>query len=529
MDSKWIFITGGVISGLGKGITTASIGKLLSNNKKVITIKCDGYLNVDPGKMSPFEHGEVFVLEDGGEVDMDFGHYERFVNIKCKKEWSITTGKIIKSLIQKEREGKFLGKTVQIIPHMTDEIKNTWKTIQQKEKPDIMLIEIGGTVGDVENQWFIESARQLKKELKTEHTAFTHLSYVNKIKHLDEEKTKPLQRDLETLRQKGIEPDLLLVRSENPISQKSFDKITLFSNLRKENTFNLFDVTNIYEIPLVLRDLGLTKALEKKLNIKIKPNLKELENYIKKINQPKQTIKIAICGKYTELKDSYASLIEAIKHAATNQLTKEEIELIDVDQYTNQELEQKLKTKQAIIVPIGFGPRGTENKIHSIKIARQNNIPFLGLCLGLQLSVIEFARNICGIQNAHTTEINPQTQNPIITILEKQKQITTKGETMRLGIQKTKLKQGTKTQQLYGQEHCYERHRHRYEVNPQYIQTLEEKGLIISGKNEQENVVEFIELPNHKFFIATQSHPEYNSTYKKPSPLFTGLIKAAKN
>lgn len=529
MNSKWIFVTGGVISGLGKGITTASIGKLLSNGKKVITIKCDGYLNIDPGTINPFEHGEVFVLEDGGEVDMDFGHYERFVNIKCKKEWSITTGKIVTSLIKKEREGEFLGKTVQIIPHMTNEIKGKWKEIQQKEKPDVILVEIGGTVGDIENQWFIESARQLKKELKQEDLAFIHLSYVHKVEHLDEEKTKPLQRDLETLRQKGIEPDILLIRSENPISKKSFDKITLFSNLEQKNTFNLFNVSNIYEIPLIMRDLGLTECISKKLNIDVKTDLMELENYLKKLHSSQETVKIAICGKYTDLIDSYASLIEAIKHAATNQSIKDEIELIDVEDYEEEKLEQKLKSKQAIIIPIGFGSRGSENKIKAIKVARQNNIPFLGLCLGLQLSIVEFARNICGMENANTTEVNPSTQHPIVKILETQKKVTQKGESMRLGLQKTKLKPGTKTQQLYGLEHCYERHRHRYEVNPEYVKMLEEKGMIISGKNEKENIVEFIELSNHKFFIATQSHPEYSSTYKKPSPLFTGLIKAARN
>ncbi|MAG15504.1 CTP synthetase [Candidatus Woesearchaeota archaeon] len=528
-STKWIIVTGGVISGLGKGISAAAIGKLLSGNFKVVPIKCDGYLNIDPGTMNPFEHGEVFVLEDGGEVDMDFGHYERFLNINCKSGWNLTTGKIFDSIIKQERKGEFLGKTVQVIPHLTNEIKRQWMKIAKEEKADVMTIEIGGTVGDIENSWFVEAARQLKKDIGSDNVLYVHLSYVPFVKTAGQQKTKPAQRDVQLLRETGIVPDIMIGRSEVPLTKESKSKLALYCDVLEEAVISAPDVKTIYELPITFEEEGILRIISKKFNFTPKTNLEEWKKLIGNIKNHTKTINIALCGKYTGLTDAYASLIESLNHAGAHLSTKVNVELIETTDIEEGKvpIDQLLADKDAIIVPIGFGSRGAEGKISTVRYAREHNIPFLGLCFGLQIAVIEFARNVCGFKDANSTEIDPKTKDPVVMILPEQMKIIEKGGTMRLGAEKSILKRGTKTTQLYGNTTVYERHRHRYEVNPKYHKILEKHGMVISGSSRNGKLVEFIELPNLKFFAATQAHPEYKSRLETPSPLYYGLVKAA--
>ncbi|MEK6837369.1 MAG: CTP synthase (glutamine hydrolyzing) [Nanoarchaeota archaeon] len=527
--TKWIITTGGVVSGIGKGTATASIGKLLSRNFKVVPIKCDGYLNVDPGTMNPFEHGEVFVLEDGGEVDMDFGHYERFMDINCKKEWNLTTGKIFDSIIRKERQGLFLGKTVQVIPHITNEIKAKWMDIAQTESADVVTIEIGGTIGDIENSWFIEAARQLKNEVGHENILYVHLSYVPFVKSIGQQKTKPAQRDIETLRSLGILPDIIIGRSEEELTKDSKQKISLFCDVPEEAVISGKDIETIYEVPIMFEEQGLLALLAKRFSFHPQKDLTEWRKLISSIKMPKYRVKVAICGKYTALNDSYASLIEAIRHAGANLNCGVDITFIETTDIEGGKLtvDSALHSADAIIVPIGFGSRGVEGKIAAIRYARERNVPFLGLCLGLQLAVVEFARNVCGLKDANTTEVNPKTPNPVIMILPEQKKIKELGGTMRLGAEASQLRKGTIVANLYKSGVAVERHRHRYEVNPKYHGILERNGMVISGSSRNGRLVEFIELPSHPYFTATQAHPEYKSRLEKPSPLYYGLIRAA--
>lgn len=527
-NTKWIIVTGGVLSGLGKGTATASIGKLLPKGLKVVPVKCDGYLNVDPGTINPFEHGEVFVLDDGGEVDMDFGHYERFLDISCKADWNLTSGKIFYALINKERKGDFLGGTVQIIPHVTNEIKARLKGIAEKEEADVMLIEIGGTIGDIENSWFIEAVRQLRNEIGHENLMHVHLTYIPMLKHVGQQKTKPAQRDVETVRSLGLIPDIIIARSEHPLSEEAKKKIALFCDVREEAVISGRDISIVYEIPLMFADQGMQKLIFKKLNLNGEDDLKEWRKLVDKIKNCKKNVNVAICGKYTALNDSYASLIESLTHAGIHLGAKVNIEFVETTDIEKGKIsvEQKLKKKDAIIVPIGFGSRGTEGKIECIKYSRKNNIPFLGLCFGLQLAVIEFARNVCNLKDANSTEINPKTGHPVVAILPEQENVKQLGGTMRLGLYEADLKPGTKTAKLYGSLKVSERHRHRYEVNPEYHETLKSNGLVISGTSENGRLVEFIELPNHPYFCATQAHPEYRTRLERPSPLYYGLIKA---
>jgi CTP synthase len=531
MHTKWVVVTGGVVSGLGKGTATASIGKLLSRNFKVVPIKCDGYLNVDPGTMNPFEHGEVFVLDDGGEVDMDFGHYERFMNISCRNEWNLTTGKIYDAVIRKERKGEFLGGTVQVIPHVTNEIKQRWKEIARKENADVVTIEIGGTIGDIENSWFIEAARQLKKEVGEQNILYVHLTYVPFVKSVGEQKTKPAQRDVETLRSIGIVPDIIIGRSEQKLTKKAKRKISLFCDVEEEAVISGKDIETIYEIPMMFEEEGLLNIIAKKFKFVPKKDLREWKRLIESMKKPKHKVKVAICGKYTALNDSYASLIEALRHAGANLNSRVDIEFVETTDFEEgkKSVNDALRDKDAVIVPIGFGARGAEGKIKVIKYVRTRKVPFLGLCFGLQLAVVEFARNVCGLKDANSTEINPKTKHPVIMILPEQKRIKDLGGTMRLGLQKADLKSGTIVKKLYGTSSCEERHRHRYEVNPEYHKIIEKHGMIISGTSRRGKLVEFIELPKkvHPYFIATQAHPEYRSRLEKPSPLFYGFIKAA--
>ncbi|MBI2663897.1 CTP synthase (glutamine hydrolyzing) [Candidatus Woesearchaeota archaeon] len=528
-SAKWIIVTGGVVSGIGKGTSTAGIGKLLSRNFKVVPIKCDGYLNIDPGTMNPFEHGEVFVLEDGGEVDMDFGHYERFLNINCKSEWNLTTGKVYDSIIKKERKGEFLGKTVQVIPHLTDEIKNQWMQIASKEKADIVTIEIGGTVGDIENSWFVEAARQLRQDVGSSNIMYVHLTYVPYVPSLGQQKTKPAQRDVQLLRETGIMPDIIIARSKDKISEQSREKISLFCNVPVSAVIPAPDVHSIYEIPIDLEEEGLLKIIAEKFSFTPKNDLQEWRKLIANIRNSNRTVNVALCGKYTGLTDSYASLIEALNHAGAHLSTKVKVKMVettDIEQ-GKAPIDTVFSDIDAIIVPIGFGSRGAEGKIAAVKYAREQNLPYLGLCYGLQIAVIEFARNVCHLKGANSTEINPATKNPVVMMLPEQRKIYEKGATMRLGAEYSVLKSGTKTMKLYGKPSVHERHRHRYEVNPKYHKILEKNGLVISGTSRNGKLVEFIELPNLRFFAATQAHPEYKSRLEQPSPLYYGLVKAA--
>ncbi len=549
---KIIVVTGGVLSGLGKGISAASIGNLLSDKYKIIPIKCEGYLNVDPGTMNPYEHGEVFVLEDGEEADMDFGHYERFIGVNCKRKWNITMGKVFKKILDREREGYYLGKTVQFVPHVTNTIKESWLKIADEEKADFVILEIGGTVGDIETELHLEAARQLKRILKDK-VLFIHLTYVPKPENIKEYKTKPTQQSLMILREKGINPDIILIRSEGKITKKAKEKIALFSNLEEKDIFDNYNVNTVYEIPILFEKQGLIKKLEEKFKIKIKKdlkkwkrlveNLKEEKNNIKnkkhnkKNKNKKITINIAIAGKYTELEDSYASVIEALKHSQAHLNVKIKtifLETTKIKSLKDVKKEFEKNNIDAVIVPGGFGSRGIEGKIKIIQYSREKNIPFLGICYGLQLSIIEYARNKLKLKNAHTTEINEKTKYPVVDIIPEQKNIIKKGGTMRLGSYPAILKEG-KIKKLYEKFklyekkekkfYVYERHRHRYEVNPKYHKYLKDFILHLDPTN---TLVEFIELKNHDYFVASQGHIELKSNLLKPAPLFYGLVKKAK-
>lgn len=523
MPTKYIVVTGGVVSGLGKGIAIAALGSLIAKGPKIVTIKCDGYLNVDPGTLNPYEHGEVYVLEDGGEVDMDFGHYERFLNITCKSSWSVTSGKIFNTLIQKERKGDFLGKTIQIFPHVIDEVKNTWNTIITQEQADLCFIEIGGTIGDWENPWFIEAARQLRYTAGPDNILYVHLTYVPYLSNVGEQKTKPAQRDLALLREKGIIPDIVLCRSKEPLDDKIKQKLALYCNLAPHQVISAPDVKTVYEVPIIYQQQGIQDILTKKLNTQ-PADLTRWKQLVHSIHNPKQNVTIAICGKYTDLRDSYASVVEALIHAGAHLnsgITLRMIETTKIEDLNN------LDTVHGILVPGGFGNRGTEGKIMLIKRAREKRIPYLGICFGLQLAVIEYARNACGLTHANSTEIDPATPHPVITYLPGQSDTISKGHTMRLGAYTAQLTPGSLANQLYHDEKATERHRHRYEVNPAYHEQLKTAGLQLSGTSDNGRLAEFIELPNHPYFVASQAHNEFTSHLEKPNPLFLGFVQAA--
>ena len=524
-QTKYIIFTGGVLSGLGKGVAAAAIGKLISNGNKVVPVKMDGYLNYDPGTMNPIEHGEVFVLDDGGEVDMDFGHYERFLNITCKFDCNITMGKIFHSLLEKERQGKFLGKTVQLIPHATNEIKERIYHIAENEKPDVMLLEVGGTIGDMENELFIEALRQLGNEVGRENILYIHLTYIPKPKHINEPKTKPTQQSISLLNRRGIWPDIVIARSMEPLEDKIKEKISLFCNVSKENVISGVNVNNIYKVPLIFEAQGIVESINKRLNTKYKPNTKVWVKLLENINDPRnKEIKIAICGKYTKLEDSYVSIVEALNHCSAH--LRVNIKLKWIETTDLEEIKEELEGVKGVIVPGGFGMRGAEGKIKVIRYARENNIPFLGLCYGLQLAIIEYARNVCKLPSANSTEVDEETEVPIIDVIEGHEEALGKGKTMRLGGCKAVLKKNSRVYKLYKRLEAHERHRHHYEVNPKYHKILEKNGLVLSGLSEDGVLVEFIEIPEHKFFIATQAHPELKSSLDNPSPLFYGFIDA---
>lgn len=522
--TKYIIVTGGVLSGLGKGIAAASIGYLLSSRLKIVPIKCDGYLNVDPGTMNPFEHGEVFVLDDGGEVDMDFGHYERFLGISCQSKWNLTMGKIFNMVREKERRGDYLGKTVQYIPHVTDVIKNHIFEIAREESADLVIVEIGGTVGDIENELFLEAMRQMKEDVGRDNIVYIHLTYVPIPYGVNEQKSKPTQQSVNLLKQRGIFPDIIIGRCSEFLSKEVRSKISRFCDVSPESVVTGLDVDDIYEIPVIFEKEGLAEILHKKLNIYSPPDLRKWKRLIESLRKPKSEMIIAICGKYTKLEDSYASIIESLNHCSAHFDCRINIKWIET---TDIQETGVLEGIDGVIVPGGFGVRGTEGKIDIIKKIREENIPFLGLCLGLQLAVVEYARNVCHLNGANSTEFDPDTPFPVIDILPGQKEVKEKGGTMRLGAYEAVVKEGTVVRKLYDSSFVSERHRHRYEVNPEYHKLLKDNGLVFSGMSKDGRLVEFIELPHLNFFVGTQAHPELKSRLTKPSPLFYGFVKAS--
>lgn len=511
---KLIVVTGGVLSGLGKGVAGASIGHLLAKDYSITPIKCDGYLNVDPGTINPFEHGEVFVLDDGAEVDMDFGHYERFFGITCSGDMSVTMGKVFSQVIEKERKGEYLGEDVQMIPHARDHIIESFKRIAGNS--DICIVEIGGTVGDIENELYVQAVREWARQLGRKNAVFVHLAYVPKPPSIGEQKSKPLQQSAQLLLQRGIQPSIIITRSEEPVTESIKEKIEIFTGA--DITISGHDLDDLYAIPQNFYDQGILTYLNERLELHA--TYDERWKKLKKAATKKVTVGIA--GKYTALEDSYASILEALKHVGMREGV--DIAVKWVETTALESAEQALKGIDAVIVPGGFGERGVEGKIKIITHCRTQNIPLLGICYGLQLMVVEFARNVCGLAKAHTTEVDENTPHPVVTLLPEQEGITQKGGTMRLGAYTATLSKGI-VQDLYNTAEVSERHRHRYEVNPEYHKPLLDNGLYISGMLGK--LAEFIELPNHKYFVATQAHPELKSSLDAPAPLFTGLIKAS--
>ncbi|MFH1507108.1 MAG: CTP synthase [Candidatus Omnitrophota bacterium] len=526
--SKYIFITGGVVSSLGKGIASASIGKLMeSRGLKVTLIKCDPYINVDPGTMNPFQHGEVYVTDDGAETDLDLGHYERFTNAKLGKENNITTGKIYYLVITKERKGDYLGKTVQIIPHITDEIKEGIKKAASKNQVDVVIVEIGGTVGDIESLPFLEAIRQLKLEVGLSYALNIHVTLVPFIKSAGELKTKPTQHSVGTLREIGIIPDILLCRCEKNIPKEAREKIALFCNMDSEAVIPALDVKTIYEVPLMLKNEGLDSLILRKLNMKsVDLDLKNWKDFVvARIKNPSRVSKIAVVGKYIDLQDAYKSIYEALIHAGIANDARVDITRVDSEDIEACGPEKYLKSVQGILVPGGFGYRGIEGKIKAAEFARENKIPYLGICLGMQVAVIEFARNICGFKKANSTEFDKKTPYPVISLLEEQKGIKNMGATMRLGLYPCTLKKGSRAFASYGRANINERHRHRYELNNKYRQALEQKGLLVAGVYPEKDLVEIIEHKDHPWFIGCQFHPEFKSKPDKAHPIFREFIK----
>ena len=514
-----IVITGGVLSGLGKGVTTASIGRILKDKGyTVIPIKIDGYVNVDPGTMNPYEHGEVFVLDDGSETDLDLGHYERFLNTDLSGESNITTGSIYKTVIERERRGDYLGKTVQIIPHITDEIKNRIR----KFKADVILIEVGGTVGDIENMVFIEALRQMSME-EGNRFLFIHLSYVPIIPS-GEQKTKPTQHSVKELLSLGIQPNIIIGRCEKELTEKTKEKIALFCGVKTEEVLSNPDMEDIYELPMLFKKQELANIIIRKLGLEDKPAYTfKWENLIERIHEYNDEVTIGIVGKYTGLEDAYLSIKEAFKHAGLVNSCKVNLHWVESDEIQIEDL----SSLDGILVPGGFGSRGVEGKINAVRYAREHKVPFLGICFGMQLAVVEFARNVCNLKSANTSEVDPNTRYPVIDLIPEQRGIHKKGGTMRLGAYPCEIKRDSLAYRLYQRDKISERHRHRWEVNPEYIEILEKNGMKFSGKHPERDLMEILELGDHPFFIASQFHPEFKSRPEKPAPLFVGLVKSA--
>ncbi|HDJ94861.1 MAG TPA: CTP synthase [Acidilobales archaeon] len=530
--TKYVFVTGGVLSSVGKGIVTASIGKLLqARGYSVTAIKIDPYLNVDAGTMNPYIHGEVFVTEDGGETDLDLGHYERFLHINLSKFNNITTGQVYLKVIERERKGEYLGKCVQIIPHITDEIKSRIRFVAKREGVDVVVVEIGGTVGDIEGLPFLEAVRQMRIEEGYQNTLFVHVALVPILEVTGEQKTKPVQHSVQELRRIGIQPDIIVARCRVTLEDEAKRKIALYGNVPLDSVFTSYTVDTIYEVPLILEKQGLGKKVIERLHLEPRePNLRDLEWFVGRIKHSKRKVIVGMVGKYTKLKDSYISINEALVHAGAHLAVKPILKWVEATDMEEGRIsvEEALSEVNGVIVLPGFGKRGAEGKIMAIKYARENNIPLLGICFGMQLMVVEYARNVIGLEHAHSTEIDPKTPHPVIDLMEEQTKIRQLGGTMRLGAYPINLLKNTLAYSLYGKETIYERHRHRYEVNPKYIDKVFAYGLRISGLS-YDGRVEFIELSKkeHTFYLGTQAHPEFKSRPLSPSPPYLGFLKAA--
>jgi CTP synthase len=528
--TKYIFVTGGVSSSLGKGIIAASLAKLLQARGYRVTIqKLDPYINVDPGTLNPYEHGECYVTSDGAETDLDLGHYERFLNVKTSQANNVTTGRIYQSVIQKERRGEFLGKTVQVIPHITNEIKERIQLLGKTGDYDIILTEIGGTVGDIESLPYIESVRQLKWEMGDDNAIVIHLTLVPYLSAAGELKTKPTQHSVKTLMESGIRADILVCRTEHELSNDLRNKLALFCNVKREAVIQSIDASTIYDVPNMMLEEGLDTVTLEKLNLTNakEPNLDRWNQFLDRHKNPKSEVQIGLIGKYVELQDSYKSILESFIHAGAENEVKVIVKSVHSEYINEDNIAEKLSGLDGILVAPGFGERGIEGKVAAVRYARENNLPFFGICLGMQMAVIEYSRNVLGIKDANSVEMDPNTLNPVINLMEEQKNVTDMGGTMRLGSWKCELSEGSKVSEVYGAKSIEERHRHRYEYNDSYRSQLEAAGMKATGTNPETGLVEIIEIPAHPWFIGVQYHPEYKSTVANPHPLFIAFVKAA--
>ncbi len=529
--AKYIFVTGGVTSSLGKGIIAASLAKLLQSRGLKVTIqKFDPYINVDPGTLNPYEHGECYVTEDGAETDLDLGHYERFLNINTSQANNVTTGRIYQTVINKEREGAYLGKTVQVVPHITDEIKRRMLLIGDSGAYDIVITEIGGTVGDIESLPFVEAVRQLQWQMEEEDCLVIHLTLIPYLKAAKELKTKPTQHSVKMMSENGVHPDIIVCRTERALNMELRKKIALFCNVKTEAVIEAIDANSIYEVPLKMLQEGLDVIVLKKLHINgySAPELLKWKGFLDKLKYPTSKISIGLIGKYIELQDAYKSILESFVHAGAMNECKVQIVNVHSETITDENVAEKLGGLDGLLVAPGFGKRGVEGKIIAVKYARENKLPFFGICLGMQMAAIEFARNVLHLKDANSTEMDPHTKNPVIDLMEAQKEVTAKGGTMRLGAYPCDLQEGTLAYQIYGYSPISERHRHRWEFNNVYLEQFEKAGMIASGKNPATGLVEIIELVDHPFFVGVQYHPELKSTVENPQPIFVHFIKAAK-
>jgi CTP synthase len=529
-QTKYIFVTGGVTSSLGKGIIAASLAKLLQARGYRTTIqKLDPYINVDPGTLNPYEHGECYVTDDGAETDLDLGHYERFLNVPTSQANNVTTGRIYQSVIEKERKGAFLGKTVQVIPHITNEIKHRIQLLGQSGDFDVVITEIGGTVGDIESLPYIESVRQLLWELGDDNAMVIHLTLIPYLSAAGELKTKPTQHSVKTLMESGIKADVLVCRTEHEISDEIRGKLALFCNVRKQAVIQSIDASTIYDVPLMMQKEGLDQVVMQKLHLEDKgaPDLTQWSAFLKKHKNPKDEIRIGLIGKYVELQDSYKSILESFIHAGAQNEVKVKVISIHSEHLTVDNVPEQLEGLHGILVAPGFGERGIEGKIKAVQYAREQKIPFLGICLGMQMAVIEYARNVLGLTQANSLEMDPKTPDPVIHLMEGQKKVTQKGGTMRLGAWSCDLKPGSLAHKIYGVSQITERHRHRFEFNNKYLADIQSHGMIASGTNTENNLVEVVEVPEHPWFIGVQYHPEYKSTVANPHPLFVAFVQAA--
>ena len=529
MSAKYVFVTGGVVSSLGKGIISSSLAKLLQSRGLRVTIqKFDPYLNVDPGTLNPYEHGECFVTEDGAETDLDLGHYERFLNIYTSRANNVTTGKIYRTVIDKERQGAYLGKTVQIIPHITDEIKRRMLLLGKSGQYDVIVTEIGGTVGDIESLPFIEAMRQLQWELPDEDCLVIHLTLVPYLSAAKELKSKPTQHSVKLLQQDGVQPDILICRTEHKLSQELRKKLALFCNVRPNAVIESIDADTIYRVPMMMREEKLDEIVLEKFGLTTaEPDLEAWKGFLDRLGAPKSHVTVALVGKYVELQDAYKSILESFIHAGAANRCKVKVVPIHSEYLTEDNVEEKLSGMDGILIAPGFGERGLEGKIKAVRYARERKVPFFGICLGMQMAVVEYARNVLGLADAMTTEVEANTANPVIDLMADQKTTTVKGGTMRLGAYKCLVEEDSLAYRIYGKPLISERHRHRYELNNDYVERLNAAGMRISGRNPETGLAEIVEIPSHPFFIGVQFHPEYKSTPENPQPIFVAFVKAA--